>query len=241
MDDAEAAFGAALDRRAAPQRPELTATALAAVCCEVLGVEGATVSVVGPGAWRLPIGAGDEAAAGAERWMFASGQGPAAAGVEAVVTGEERLRAVWPVLHDQLRTHTPFRSLLTVPVRVPLERGAAGGVLDLFCCSATPDTGGASDLARVRRVAALVGAGLADVPGHDGGEPPWMDAPTAQLRQRVWMTVRMAHQVLGLDEADAVALLRACAYGQDRTVDALADDVVAGRTSLRALLRPEGP
>lgn len=252
VDDLAVRFATALDRYAEPTRPELAATALAAASRDALAVDGATISVVGPGAWRLPIGASDDAAAAAERWRFTIGPGPDAHGPgpgpgpgagpgTPLVVDEDRLRRTWPVLHDQLRRHTPFRSTVTVPVRLLLPRGPAwAGVLDLHLHRERPDApAGSLDLDGVGRVAALVGAELTRTTGDGareaGREPDWMDAPAARRRQRVWMAISMARQVLTLDEADALALLRATAYGQDRTLEELADDVVEGRTPVRSL------
>lgn len=242
MEDLPARFAAALRRRTDPARPELLATALAAACCEVLPVDGATVSVVGPGPWRLPVGAGDDAAAAAERWRFTVGSGPATpradgpAGHGAVlVTDEDALRRGWPALHDQLRRHTPYRSTITASLRLQRPDGPPqAGALDLYLRRPRAlDPAAPPDRARVERVAALVGAGLPGAPA--GRAPDWLDAPTARRRQRAWMAISMARQVLGLDEADATDLLRATAYGQDRTAEDVADDVVEGRTPVAAL------
>jgi hypothetical protein len=257
-DDLPARFAGALARRTDPARPEEAASALAGACCEVLGVDGATISAVGRGAWRLPIGVSDDAAAAAERWRFTIGQGPDPVGATGapgdpdapLVVDEESLRRTWPLLHEQLRRHTPFRSTVSVPVRLLLPRGAARvGALDLYLRRPRPDApspAGSLDLVDpARRVAALVSAELTRTPGDpvdpdgpapDGtGEPRWMDAPAARRRQRVWMAISMARQVLGLDEADALALLRATAYGRDRTLEGLADDIVRGLVPVRSL------
>lgn len=256
-DDLPERFARALARRADPARPELAASALAGACGEVLAVDGVTISVVGRGAWRLPIGASDDAAAAAERWRFTIGPGPDPADPDSpdgsagpadpdapLVVDEDRLRRTWPLLHEQLRRHTPFRSAVVVPVHLRLPRGPArAGVLDLLLHRARPDApspAGPLDPARVRRVAALVSAELTRDPGGGpagAGEPDWMDAPAARRRQRAWMAISMARQVLGVGEADALALLRASAYGQDRTLEDLADDVVEGRAPVRSLQR----
>ncbi|WP_049821089.1 hypothetical protein [Kineococcus radiotolerans] len=251
MDDLPTRFAAARARRADPARPELAATALAAACCDVLAVDGAVVSVAGRDAWRLPVGASDDAAAAAERWRFTVGQGPGGGdgAAEPLVVDADGLRTRWPALHDQLRRHTPFRSTVTLPLRLLLPGGATGpGVLDLHLHRerplAPPGPGAAPlDLGPARRVAALVGAGLDATgagatgagAGEGHGEPDWMDAPTARARQRVWMVISMAQQVLAVERADALALLRATAYVQDRTLEDLAEDVVAGRTPLGSL------
>ena len=269
VDDLVGRFTTALARHADPRRPELAATALAAACRDVLAVDGATISVVSHGAWRLPIGASDDAAAAAERWQFAIGQdrstgaraggSPVAAGEAVPLADEVAVRRTWPALHDQLHRHTPFRSTTTLPLELLLHGGVQVGTLDLYSHREQP--GGPSptsalapfDLTRARRVAPLISAGLTGASGGTGStarstsaarrgerEPAWMDAPTAQHRQRVWMVISMARQVLGVSDADALALLRAGAYSQDRTLEELADDVLEGRMPLRALHEPIG-
>ncbi|WP_432535055.1 ANTAR domain-containing protein [Kineococcus arenarius] len=232
MDDLLARFRAACDRHAGRGGPELRATALAAACRDVLAADGATISVTSGGRWHLPIGASDDAAAAAERWQFTVGQGPgfrAWAEGGPVVAGEASLRRTWPALHDQLHRRTPFRSAIAVPLR---PGPGAAGVLDLHL--RRPEPAASSDAERAQLVASLIGTELLG-PATGPGEPAWLDAPTARHRQRVWMVISMSRQVLGLTDADALALLRARAYSRDRTLEELADDVVEGRTPVRAL------
>ncbi|WP_432487117.1 ANTAR domain-containing protein [Kineococcus sp. SYSU DK018] len=244
MDDVAALFGAASARHAGRGDPRLRATALAAACRDVLAADGATISVTSDGQWRLPIGASDAAAAAAERWQFTVGQGPgfrawAEGGV--VVAGEASLRRAWPVLHDQLHRRTPFRSTVSLPLR---PGPGPVGVVDLHFHRAEPVAPATAsfDPVRAQLVASLIDTDLFG-PGAPGpapagrgpGAPAWLDAPTARHRQRVWMVISMSRQVLGLTDADALALLRARAYSRDRTLEELADDVVEGRTPVRAL------
>ncbi|WP_432497752.1 ANTAR domain-containing protein [Kineococcus gypseus] len=238
VEDPVERFRAALARRSGAAGPRALPDALAAACRDALPVHGVVLSVVSRGQWRLPVGASDRRAAAAERWQYALGQGPAfRAGAEdvPVVVGAAELRGAWPLLHDQLHRHTPYRSLAALP----LERGPArGGVVDLCFRGARPPA--AFDAAGAQRVAALVAAELFGAPGApvQAGEPAWMDAPTARRRQRVWMVVSMARRVLGVDAADALALLRARAYAGDRVLEDLADDVVEGRVPLADLRVP---
>ncbi|NAZ86938.1 GAF domain-containing protein [Kineococcus indalonis] len=235
-------FRAARAARAARGGPELAPAALAAACREVLGVDGAVLSAVARGPWRLPVGASGPAAAAAERWQFAAGQGPGFDAWERggpVAAGEDALRRTWPVLHDQLHRHTPFGAAAAVPL---LRGPARVGVLELLVHRGRPGTAGVAagapvDLGGALRLAPLLAAELFGP--ADGGagpaEPAWLDAPGARRRQRVWVVLRMAEQVLGLGGTDALALLRARAWAQDRVLEDLADDVVEGRVPVGSL------
>ncbi|WP_337060640.1 hypothetical protein [Kineococcus sp. G2] len=207
MDALAVRFDTACARRADPARPELHAAALAAACrdvlnddlddgtataaavdpCTGLGVDGVSISVADQDPWRLPVGASDPAAAAAERWQFVSGQGPGAVAWSTgrpVVADQTRLRRAWPVLHDLLHRHTPYRSTIAVPVpRLPAGQpgSPAQGVLELHFHRERPlppPGGGGAGLVRARAVAALVGARLWGVEGS-GATSHGSGAPTA--------------------------------------------------------------
>ena len=226
--------------------------ALAAACRDALGADGTVIAVVAVGRWRLPVGVSDAVAGAAERWQFTVGEGPSSRaweGAEPVVADEVRLRDTWPALHDQLRRHTAFRSALALPL---LADAAPAGTLDLYWRS--PRAAADADLAAAQRAASLVadrllrpaGAGRGAAPDRDPGSDQssgaagsaWLEAPSAQPRQRTWVAISMVSEVLGVDDADALALLRSHAYVRDRTLEQVADDVVAGRTPAGALRRP---
>jgi hypothetical protein len=81
-------------------------------------------------------------------------------------------------------------------------------------------------------VAAALGAPVEE------GRRGWWDGPDALRRARVWQATGMVNVALGLDTADALALLRAHAFATGRVVDDLADDLVEGRMSLEELRAP---
>ena len=227
-----------------PGLPPPGPDALAAACGEALGADGAVIAVVAVGRWRLPVGVSDAVAGAAERWQFTVGEGPSSRaweGAEPVAADEARLRRTWPALHDQLRRHTAFRSALALPL---LADAAPAGTLDLYWRS--PGAAADADLAAAQRVASLVGSrllgpagtGRGTAPGSDRAGSAWLDAPTAQPRQRTWVAISMVCEVLHLEDADALAVLRSHAYARDRTLERVADDVVAGRVPVGALRRP---
>ncbi|NAZ77491.1 hypothetical protein GTQ99_19010 [Kineococcus sp. T13] len=233
-----------LAAHAGPGLPPPALDALAAACRDALGADGAVVAVAAVERWRLPVGVSGAGAAAAERWQFTVGEGPSAlarARAGAVAADEARLGRTWPALHDQLRRHTAFRSVLALPL---LADGAPAGTLDLYWRGARAAVG--VDPAAAQRVAALVGGRLLDGAGPGRGTAPragpagsaWLRAPAARPRQRTWVAISVVSEVLGLADADALAVLRSHAYARDRTLEQVADDVVAGRASAGALRRP---
>ena len=133
-----------------------------------------------------------------------------------------------------LLTHTPFRSVvaLSLPGRL---RGCGG--LDLY----QHQPGGVLtfDVMEAVCVAELISGELgraaswAEWTEIEG--PPWSDTEPARQRARVWMATGMLGLALQLETADALAVLRSSAYAAGRTVDALAEDLVAGRVDVAHL------
>ena len=241
-------FRTALASRSASRGPELLPMALSEACRDVLPVDDAGISVMGGSERRLPLGASGSDAATAERWQFTVGEGPcfsSFADGRLVVADEESLQRRWPVLHDQLRLHTPFHCV----VALPLGRGGARlGAVDLYFRRTWP--GPDFDPAAAQEVVALVYWELLDAsggahgdgaaPGVELGGPAWLDAPPARRRRRVWVAMGMSNLVLGVDNADALALLRARAYAGDIALEELADDIVEGRLPVEDLQEHAG-
>jgi len=213
--------------------PELLPERLARATASVLPVDGASISMVFAADRRLPLGASGEFATTAERLQFTVGEGPclhAQATGEIVVADEHELALRWPGFHDALVAHTPIRSVISLP----LQRGLTGvGALDLFFMPpndlhALPLADGLT-VSREVTSALLAPSGPAD--RGDGG-PAWLDAPSTERRARVWQAIGFLNVGLRLDSSDALAVLRSYAYGDDRSVDEVADDLLAGRLTL---------
>jgi hypothetical protein len=58
--------------------------------------------------------------------------------------------------------------------------------------------------------------------------PDWLHSPPALRRAMVWQAVGRTSAALDVDSAEALALLRAHAYADGRSVDAVAADLVNG-------------
>ncbi len=234
-------FARALDQLPPPELrgPEMLAVRLSRACVAALPVDGAGLSIHDMQGLRTPIGASDPVASQAERLQFTFGEGPCLrAHDDGVAIGfdEAAIARNWPDLHTALVGETPFHAVLSVPLLPPLGPLI---VLDLYVrdAEALPATD-RDDIEDVTialtraMVAAALGAPME--PGRRG----WWDGPDALRRARVWQATGVVNVGLGLDTADALATLRAHAFSTGRDVDAVADDLVAGRLEL-ADLAPE--
>jgi hypothetical protein len=237
-------FGAALagEWDGSGDAPELLPVQLARAAATSLGVEGVGLSIHDVAGLSTPLGASDETASTAERLQFTAGSGPcmfAARSGWPVFGPEDQLRTRWPAFHDLLVTHTPYRSV--VALSLPGDLRGAGG-LDLYL--AHPVGVVTFDAVEALCVAELI----SDELGHaaawsewtelDG--PPWTRGDAAQERARVWVATGMVGLALQLDTEDALAVLRSRAYASDRTVDALAADLIAGRLTAGELQEASG-
>jgi len=209
---------------------------------DVLGFDGAALSMMtGPGR-GLFLGASDAASATAARLQFTVGEGPCfeAYTEQCPVTGDEdTMLRCWPVLAIMRGEQTPFESSLSIP----LGGTHRFGVLDLYLRRSRPIS--VQEIDAAHAIAYLVTDVLLDSyalsdPAHEDGTtnagttgngscaPAWWDNDTTRARHQVWVAVGMLNLTLGMAADDALALLRARAISEGRTVDALAHDVVLG-------------
>lgn len=218
--------------------PELLPVALSRACVAVLPVEGASLSMTDE--LRVPLGASDEAAARAERLQVTLGEGPCLAVTAAAEPQTFDLAAIlsrWPMFATEVLAQTPFRSVSSIPLSVPdLPRF---GALDLFC---TDPAGLAVEL--VHEVATGIGevisAALFAAPTanyqHGVTLPTWLNVASVTQRMNVWVAVGMLMENAGLDNSDALALLRAYAFGRQATLDDIARQVTNRELALETVL-----
>lgn len=216
--------------------PRLLPDRLAAAAARALGVDavGLTLAAQQP----TSIGASDERAALAEQLQFTVGSGPCLATVDSqmpIFAVESYLQRRWPFYHDLLRERTPFRSVVTFPLSGGLS--GAGAMVVYLASPAGPLE---FDALEAQSLVLLVSEELAAwtvwAQRHQPGLQHWIDVPAARVRTQVWQAVGMVTVGLALSGADALALLRARAYGTDRLVDEVAHDLVTHRLSLDDLL-----
>ncbi len=222
--------------------PERLARATARLLVEV---DGAGISVVADGGLRIPLGASDADAATAERLQFTVGEGPC---LHAIATGEsvfahsEQIAATWPQLYDEMTARTPYRAVLSLPLR---HRYHGFGSLDLNLrddkdlLPATWDDAYtvADEIAAVLATLPVAPdiSQAVDDPTVEPAGPAWLNSPRALRRQRVWVAIGMLSVHLDVAAPDALDVLRAVAFNRDQDVDDYADDLVHRRISLPEL------
>lgn len=215
--------------------PELLAVRLAKAAAGVLPVAGAGLSVFTDDGFRIPLGASDDMAATAERLQFTVGEGPCIEAHKAsrtVLATDSLIASRWPTFHEQLVSHTPFRAIVAVPLQ---DAFATIGTMDLFL----PDSEAlaALSLDDVDVVTAQITAVLlknSPTAETDIG-PRWSNGPAATRRDWVFIAMGLLNVALKVPPQDALALLRAYAYGNNRNVDDLAFDVANRRIPASAL------
>jgi hypothetical protein len=223
--------------------PELLPVRLSRAAASVLAVDAAGFSVL-DGDFRVPLGASDDVASLAERLQFTQGEGPcldAARRGRALVADAEELSRQWPVFAHELLARTPFRGIMALPLAIT---DSTPGALDLYV----------TDVAALRSVPLADAAIVADcivealdfaapvVPTKvevselpEDPVPSWLVGPSAQYRRLVWLAMGMAMSKFGITAPDALALLRAHAYGHDTVLDEVAAELVRGTLTLAEL------
>ena len=204
----------------------------------ILPVEGAGISVTQD--LRVPLGSSDAMAATAERLQTTLGEGPCLDAVAApmpLTAGLGVMAIRWPVFHSELVRLTPCRSVAALPL-IP-GNGRRLGALDLFMTGSEPmdaqllfqlANGIATPIAQI-----LSGAPIAQ--DADGiTMPTWLNSDVVRDRMQVWSAVGQLMTQSAIQNADALALLRAYAFGHETTLDDVAGRVVAQSLDLAELL-----
>jgi hypothetical protein len=219
--------------------PELLPMALSEAAVAVLPVEGAGLSMLTD--LRLPLGASDEAVVHAEALQTTLGEGPclsAAATGKALVADLETMAAKWPVFHEEFVTQTPYRSVASVPLR--LDDSRTVGALDLYSTRAEQlDPGFLAEIGAevVDPIAAILFGGLPLPADADPfTELTWLHHERTNQRMQVWVAVGILMERGRLTNPDALAVLRAYAFSQQTTLDAVAADLVGHKLPAEAFI-----
>jgi hypothetical protein len=235
-------FAAALAAETEPALagPELLPVRLARACTRTLGVDGAGLSLQDSAQQRIPLGGSSDDAETAERLQFTVGAGPCLAAQETrqpVFAVEEDLRRRWPVFSELLMGATSFRAVVALPLQPAL---AGAGAIDLYFRRSDDVPG--LDVFEALAVGELVSSALSDAAvwstWSPARGPDWLQGPTPQRRAAVWEAMGKLSVDLGIGAPGALALLRARAYGEGRSVDDVAADLLSGR--LRAVELGDG-
>jgi hypothetical protein len=218
--------------------PELLPVRLARAAARMLPVDGAGISLLDAAGRRVPLGASSDEAATAERLQFTTGDGPctvAQATRQPVFAVEEDLLRRWPAFAELLFGATPYRAVVALPLLPVL---AGDGAMDLFFNR--PDEVTGLDVFEALAVGGLVTSALSDAAVWSSWSPAegpeWLRGPGPHRRAAVWEAMGRLGVDLEITAPEALALLRAHAYGRGRSVDDVATDVLSGRltaTSLR--------
>jgi hypothetical protein len=215
----------------------LTPAALARAVVRVLPVDAAGMSTL-MSVLRLPLGSSSDAAARAEELQTTLGDGPCLGAAEAqasLIADFDDLTRRWPLYTDELTAKTPFRSVAAIALHSPGHGVFAA--LDLF--STEPRLRDRLDVHAIDRhiaapAAALLSTCLDEVSGDlalPDAAPGWYQT-AAGRRHDVWVAIGMAMSRRPRRTSDALSLLRAQAFTQDRSLDDLAADIVARRVPL---------
>jgi hypothetical protein len=224
----------------ADQDPGLLPRVLSEACVAILPVAGAGISVIQE--LRIPLGASDTMATAAERLQTTLGEGPcldATATPMPLTAGLEAMAARWPVFHAELVRQTPYRSVAALPL-IP-RTGRRLGALDLYLTGTEP-----MEPQLLFQLAGSIATPMAQIlAGAPIGEdadgitmPTWLNSDVVRARMHVWSAVGqlMAHSAL--ENADALALLRAYAFGHETDLDDVAARVAAQSLDVHELLAP---
>ncbi|MEP6851612.1 MAG: ANTAR domain-containing protein [bacterium] len=219
-----------------PSARELLPSRLAWACTQVLPVAGAGISAFSR-EFRVPLGCSDDTAQRAERLQFTIGEGPcldAHGGTDEVRSNEAQIEQRWPLMHEVLSRHTPYRSIVSVPLSLS---GDTTGALDLYLIEPTLDEAG--DLTSAGVIADTIVA-ILDLTGtgmFSSGRPgpDWLYGPGSEYRMRLWVAMGLLTARHDLPAADALAVLRGYSYSHDRLLDDVADAVVRGTVSTAEL------
>lgn len=211
----------------AQQHPELSdpwlvGSRLAWSAGQVLHGDGSGISLIARGALRVPWGASDPDSALTEQLQFTAGQGPcfdAFAGAQAVMASELVISRFWPGFAEPFLSRTRFRSVFAIPIRDI-------GVLDLYFTD--PVGCLAVDVGAAAQVAGEIWAALAEEQTLEPEEAPGALPPLMRARSHVAVAVGILVAALEVTADDALALLRAHAFGAGRSVDETAGEIVDG-------------
>lgn len=207
---------------------DLLPTVLTVACLDVLGVDGAGLSLIGT--LRVPLAASSEPVRRAEQLQVTLGMGPcltAVATAEPLVANSKEMAEQWPVFYQELTCWTPFRSVAALPLALPGRWPFAA--LDLYLESPDPDVSLIEDEVS-QELAAVIAAFLTSAPFVEGARPSesvvsWLATRPVESRMNVWTAIGMVMASGSLSQSDGLARLRAYAYSHDTTVDHVADQL----------------
>jgi hypothetical protein len=207
----------------------------------VLGVDAAALCLSAGPDLVVPIGASDTQAATAEVVQFTAREGPCFASAEkqevAMMEDTHDTAGLfwthWPIYAAGLIQHTKYRSVLACP----LSSGApVRGSLNFYRYAPGP----IEPLADALALAFYIDENLLPLLTLDDKEEPiWLKGEGNRRREQVWIAQGMVLQANAVRPDQAMQMLRAQAFAAERLIDALAEDIVNGRTPVPMLGRDD--
>ena len=201
---------------------------LCAAAVQLVGVDGAAVSILTEGRYSATVCVSDDVAAQLEELHVALGDGP---GLDAHRSGQPVLEGdlanaspdLWPSF-TQSALEAGARAVFAFPLRIGSIRV---GILDLYRATPGPLSvtafGDAVTLAHLGAQAVVARSAQARPDGVPG------DLTDASLRAEVHQATGMISVQLDVDMEEAFLRLRAHAYATGRRIGAVGDDVVGRR------------
>ncbi|MEY9857812.1 hypothetical protein ABH935_003425 [Catenulispora sp. GAS73] len=197
---------------------------LMAAACETLGASGTALTLFGTDQTEVLTAASNRASRTAQHLEFTFGQGPARETVRLhrpVTAAGSEIAATWPIYGPAVE-QLGIRAVATVPVAM------AGSTLGALTVFDPPMTHG-PDLETFQAAADTLIASLEPAPLTDayGDIKRW---PALVSQADLWTVVNQAAGMVSVQchcaTADALALIRAHAFAEDRPVDDVAIDIV---------------
>lgn len=212
---------------------ENSSDALTSPLLRFLPVDGASISTIGDLLGTRTVAASDETVARIDELQFDLGEGPcwdALASAAPVLEPDLRRapRRHWPAFSEAVRRHD-VGALFAFPLVVgPLRIGA----IDLYAASGlelgderTAQTSALAHIVSRHVLRQALRDGLAEEPGED---------LSPYSRRAIHQATGFVIAQCGISASDAQLLLRGHAFGEGRSVNDVAEDVVAGRLSFAA-------
>jgi hypothetical protein len=212
-------------RRWAQGPQELHApSALMAAACETLGASGAALTLFGSDQIEVLTAASNRASRTAQHLEFTFGQGPARETVRLhrpVTAAGSEIAATWPIYGPAVE-QLGIRAVAAVPVAMA---GSTLGALTVF----DPPTTHGPDLETFQAAAEALVASLEPSPltGAYEDSAHW---PALVSQADLWAAVNQAAGMVSVQcqcgTGDALALIRAHAFAENRPVDEVAGDII---------------
>jgi hypothetical protein len=211
------------------------ANALCVACVDLLGVDGAAISMIDGGFSHGTFGASSESSRRLDEYQFTFGEGPCldAAAAQEVVQApdlDSPHEVRWPAFTGAV-LGDGIQAVFALPIRIT---SICVGALDLF-------RKGPGPLSKDRLAGGLLAAGLASLPLMDliastKGNPVDDEDPWVQLagldRVEVYQATGMLISQLDVDASEALMRLRAHAIASNQTASQVAMAILDRRLVL---------